>query len=183
MIFGIKQLVKWIIMVFRILITQMKRGTFCYFMKMHKSIVKLDYGLLSTNKQLFPLLSLAHPSDPPSTPKKTTISGPPPPPGSPHRRRVPLGDEFRGILKKSPQLPPHRRPRVENDIDDDDEEQGNEDKENQPPENPREPNDNDEGPITRLLRKWEQDINSFRNIIYHDLEDLKRRLGIHFSSA
>nr|AXU25214.1 putative E4 protein [Human papillomavirus] len=122
------------------------------------------------------MLLLAQPSDPLSTPKKATIATGIP--GSPHRRRVPLGDDFRGILKKFPQLPPHRQPREEND---DDDEETNE-KENLPPENPPEPND-DEGPLIQLLRKWEHDINQFRNIIFQDLEGLKRKLGIHFSSA
>nr|AYA94731.1 MAG: E4 protein [Human papillomavirus] len=172
---GIKPQGKWITMVYHLLIILMKKDTFYYFMKMLVNMVRLDNGLLNTKLQLFPLLLLAQPSDPPSTPKKATISTGSP--GSPHRRKVPLGEDFRGILKKYPQLPPHRQPREENDIDEDDEE-----KENQPPETPPAQN-GDEGPLMSLLRKWDHDINQFRNIILQDLEDLKRKLGIHFSSA
>nr|AYA93716.1 MAG: E4 protein [Human papillomavirus] len=165
------------------LIIQGKNAIFYYFIKMLKNMVQVDSGQLNSKLQLFPpLLSLAHPSDPPATPKKTTLSSSTP--GSPHRRRVPLGgDGFPGILKKSILLPPHRRPRP-GEHEDDDEEEENEEKENLPPENPPpEPNDNEEGPLSQLLRKWAQDIDQFRNIIYRDLEDFKRRLGIHCLSA
>nr|AGC09614.1 E4 [Human papillomavirus] len=163
-----------------------KKDTFYYFIKMLKNMVQVDSGLLNSKIQLFPpLLLLAHLSEPPATPKKPSV--PSTTPGSPHRRRVPLGgDNLQGILKKSLQLPPHRRPRPgeHDDDDEEEEEEENNEKENQPPDHPPPvPNGHEEGPLTQLLRKWKADIDLFRDTVYQDLEDFKRRLGIHFLSA
>ncbi|AEM24674.1 hypothetical protein [Human papillomavirus 146] len=147
---------------------------------MLKGIHKQDCGLLNTKIQLSPLLLLAPPGTP-ATPRKAS-SPSAPPSESPYRRRGPqVGDDLKGILKKGFQLPPpHRRPQAE---DDDDEEENEENKENTPPppESPLDPND--KGPLHQLLQKWGDDIDQFRRTIWTDLEDFKRRLGIHLLSV
>nr|AYA94124.1 MAG: E4 protein [Human papillomavirus] len=178
---GIKCQVMWIIMDYHIQIKQGKKYTFCYFLRMLKSILVQDYGLFATKIQPFPLLLLAPPGTP-APPRKAT-SPPIPTPGSPHRRRgPPVGDDLRGILKKALQLPPpHRRPQA--DDDDEEEEETEENKENTPPppENPQDRSDN--GPLHQLLKKWGEDIDHFRHTIWTDLEDFKKKLGIHLLSV
>nr|AYA94678.1 MAG: E4 protein [Human papillomavirus] len=152
-------------------------------MRMLTGILLLDNGLCHINTQLLLLLSPALPGTP-GTPKKASPGlGTP---GSPHRRKVLVGgDNLHGILKKFQQPPPHRRPQAADDDEEEEEEEENhndENKENTPPENPQEPKDN-EGPLHRLLRKWEEDINRFRDTVWTDLEDFKKRLGIHLLSV
>ena len=68
----------------------------------------------------------------------------------------------------TPNRPPHQ---PSADYDDDDENQ-----ENQPP-----PPEDDEGPVTtlhQLLKKWEVDLDRFREQVYRDLEGFKKKLGI-----
>nr|AYA94799.1 MAG: E4 protein [Human papillomavirus] len=99
---------------------------------------------------LFPNLP-TKPSNPPLTPR-------------PPRRSL-----ERDIEKPRRTPTPNRPHQPSADFDDDEENQ-----ENQPPED-------DEGPIPtlhHLLKKWERDLDRFREQVYQDLEGFKRKLGI-----
>ncbi|ATQ38404.1 E4 [Gammapapillomavirus 14] len=92
------------------------------------------------------------------------------PPRTPQLPRKHLeGDQSRH------QRTPHRHPQQPPDYEVDDDEDN---KENIP-QNP-EQRDPEWGPTLRqLLTKWDEDLNRLQRTVYHDLEDYRKRLGIH----
>nr|AYA93583.1 MAG: E4 protein [Human papillomavirus] len=172
---GTKCLVKWIIMDYTMMMSQGKECIFKYFLLMPRDMVKQDNGLLNTKIQLFPLLLLAHQSSPTSGSRASPPSSQGNHPDVHHRRKDPQED-LKTLAKRAAAA---RRQQVHWDLDDEN------DKENQNPNNedPTEPPENEEDPthLPYLLKKWERDINRFREQVYHDLEGLKKRLGIQTS--
>ncbi|ATQ38390.1 E4 [Gammapapillomavirus 13] len=133
-------------------------------------MVNQEYGLYNTKIQLFPLLLPA----PQNTPPPGTRASTPPTQGdTPHRRRVHPDD----LKKLAREAADNRRQHLR--WDDEDENKENQEPNGQPEEYPENGNDLH---LPHLLKKWEDDINRFRERVFLDLEDLKKRLGIRHSS-
>ncbi|ADQ85956.1 E4 [human papillomavirus 131] len=123
-------------------------------------------GLLSLKTKLFLLLSLAphglFSSPPPHRPPNSL------PPRTPHTGRKALeGDN-------KPVKTPNRQPQLHPDYDYDDENE-----ENRPPAVPELRNPGWEPTLHQLLQKWDHDLTVLRDTVCRDLEDYKKRLGIH----
>nr|AYA94832.1 MAG: E4 protein [Human papillomavirus] len=129
-------------------------------------MVLLVHGLLSLKIKLFlpPLLA-------PQGIYSGLLQKPPTgnlPPRTPHPGRKALEGE-----NNKPQRTPLRQPRHHQEYDFD------EDEENRPPP-PQEPRDPEWGPtLSQLLHKWDLDLTRLRDTICQDLEDYRKRLGIH----
>nr|ATQ38673.1 E4 [Gammapapillomavirus 12] len=94
------------------------------------------------------------------------------PPRSPHPNRRHLES---GPTKPTKTPIGNRPPRPVLEFDYDDETN----KENQPPENNNDLPEEDWG-LHHLLKKWEGELDQFRERVLRDLDDCKRRLGIRF---
>nr|AYA94812.1 MAG: E4 protein [Human papillomavirus] len=86
------------------------------------------------------------------------------PPRTPHPGRKALEENNK---QRTPTRP--HRPHQDYDFDDDEE--------NRPPQDPKDP---DWGPtLSQLLHKWDHDLTRLQNTICQDLDDYRKRLGIH----
>nr|QAB13970.1 MAG: E4 protein [Human papillomavirus] len=169
-IIGTRSLVKQIIMDFTMMISMGKEYISCCLHLRLTNMAKQDVGLCITKIQLFPLLLLAHQSTPTSGSRASPPTTQGNHPDAPHRKKD-HQDDLKTYARRGPQ-----RPRLHWDLD------GENDKENQNPndQTPEEPPTNEENltHLPSLLSKWERDIDRFREQVYHDLDDLKRKLGI-----
>ncbi|ATQ38377.1 E4 [Gammapapillomavirus 12] len=108
---------------------------------------------------LFPVLRVLQPSlklEPPRTP-------------------FPSRKHLESANKPTP-TPTVTRPPARQDFDYDDEDPG---KENLPPEQPPSEDEEDWSVVRHLLKRWALDLDRYRDKVLRDLEDCKRRLGIH----
>ena len=139
-----------------------------------KNMVLLENGLCIIKMKHCPLLLLVHKGRSPSS----LLKDPSLLPGTPFLTRRPTAPDDikarREALTANPQQPPRRRLQ----FDYDDEETN---KENQPPDV------QDQGPregerrkllLQYLLERLEEDIQAFQDQVSHDLNDLRKRLGI-----
>ncbi|AND74683.1 E4 [Papillomavirus JL74] len=149
---------------------------FCYFLLSLKNMAKLDYGLCITNLQLFPLLLPAHQNSPAAGTRASPPTSQGPHQDAPHRRKEHLDD----VRKPGRRDPLTTRPHLRWDLDEENE------KENQNPnlhqEDQQENEEYTQSYLQSLLKKWEADIDRFRDMVYRDLEGLKQKLGIQMSS-
>nr|AYA94948.1 MAG: E4 protein [Human papillomavirus] len=115
-------------------------------------------------KLCLPLLPVQHPGLHPSL-----LRGDPPRTPFPHRKPLESGNT------KPTRTPTGNRPPARVlDFDYDDEE-GN--KENAPPEHPTV--EDEDTVVQSLLKKWAQELDQYRHKVLRDLDDCRRRLGIH----
>ncbi|ATQ38179.1 E4 [Gammapapillomavirus sp.] len=161
---GIRYQAEWILMDYISLKHQEIECTLNYLTNMLNHLATLQSGLLNIKLQLFLPLLLA---------PQGRLPAPPKIPGSPHPSKKRQEFDLHKWKLREALVSPHLQPRIP----DDDEE---EEKENLDPERGiQEPNEENPTSLSQVLKKWEADIDRFRNIIYHDLEDFKKTLGIH----
>nr|QAB13910.1 MAG: E4 protein [Human papillomavirus] len=138
-----------------------------YSFLMQKDMDKQKTGLYNINMKLFFTLLPV----PPQGPFPGLHLRPLDPPRTPHPQRKHL-ENVNGKPTKTPTG--NRPPRPSLDFDYDGEE-GN--KENVPPEQPED--EEDPSILHHLLRKWEVDLERFREKVLHELDVCKQKLGIH----
>nr|AYA94577.1 MAG: E4 protein [Human papillomavirus] len=93
----------------------------------------------------------------------------------PPRTPYPSRKHLESASKPTPTPTVNRPPARAGDFDYDDDDQ----KENNPPEEtPLDEEDN--WVLRRLLNKWAQDLEQYRERVLRDLDDCKKKLGIHF---
>ncbi|ABR20506.1 E4 protein [Human papillomavirus 88] len=136
-----------------------------------KNMAVVDNGLCIIKILLFLPLPPALLGGPhPSPPKPISTPQPPATPRPLPRREV-QGSDY----KRRSAQPPPRRPTIF-DLQEEDEE-----KENEPPEQREEeqpPTETLSENLSRLLRRWDQDIEHLKDLVSRDLDDFKRTLGI-----
>ena len=136
-----------------------------------KNMVLLENGQCIIKMKNSPLLPLVHKGRSPSSLLKDLSA----PPGTPFPSRRPtLPDDTKTRREALTAQPPPRR-RLQYDEDDDDQ-----NKENQPPDVELDPRDSERRKylLQWILAKLAEDIQQFQDQVYHDLSDLRRKLGI-----
>ncbi|AEQ98809.1 E4 [Human papillomavirus 155] len=148
--------------------------------RMLSDLAEMEFGLLNIKNMKFPLiLSLAQVATltvQPGTPSNSRVPGRAPTPWDRKRKDddkenhllVPPRNSLDHLRRRATGTPVRRR--LDQDFDDDSDE-----KENKPP---SDENYEQQDHLTRLLRKWGEDIDWLKEKITQDLDNYKTRLGI-----
>ena len=130
-------------------------------------MANLDNGLLYLKTKLFIPLSLA--------PQGVRLGLLTNSPGLPHRTTRANRKDLEAVNQKPYRTPNHPPRHQQYDFDEDDE------KENTIPTDTESHNQNWEPTLRQLLKKWEEDLTQLQRMVCQDLDDYKRKLGIHQS--